>query len=267
MPNAPTDTALIAENARPLTGLKAVIFDLDDTLVDARAAFEIAIDQSFRTLDETLSDDESELALHLWRTDVEGHYRAYTRGELAYNEQREARLRHIAAELGLPAPDEEQVHTWVLTWDAAFRSAWRAFPDVLPTVGWAEERGLATGVLTNAHADLQQEKLQATGLGQLPLLVTLDTFGVGKPDPRVFQEACRLLEVDPDQALYIGDEFDVDARAALDAGLHGAWLLRPGHAKGGRYDDDPAGAQAAGVHVLGSLAQLPQLLLAGSVSE
>src|SRR5699024_5436733 len=196
----------------------------------------------------------------MWRTDVAGHYRAYTRGELAYNEQREARLRHIADELGLEAPTEEQVHLWVETWDAGFRAGWAAFPDVAPTLGWVEERGIGRGVLTTAHADPQREQMNATGLGHPPLLVTLDTFGVGKPDPRVFQEAARKLEVDPAHALYIGDEFDVDARAAIDAGLHGAWLLRPGHAKGGVYDDDPAQAQAAGVHVLGSLAQLPQLL-------
>lgn len=261
MPNAPTDSALIAHSARTLSGLKAVIFDLDDTLVDARAAFEIAIDRSFRELYGTITDDQTAAALHLWRTDVAGHYRAYTRGELAYNEQREARLRHIAGELELPTPTDAQVHEWVLTWDAGFRSGWAAFPDVAPTLGWVEERGLATGVLTNAHADLQQEKMQATGLGELPLLVTLDTFGVGKPDPRVFQEAARKLGADPGEALYVGDEFDVDASAAVAAGLHGAWLLRPGHGKGGAHEEDPARAGEAGVHVLGSLAQLPQLLL------
>lgn len=261
MPNAPTQYALIADDAPPLSGIRAVIFDLDDTLVDAAAAFAIAIDRSFRALYDTITDEQSALALRMWREDVAGHYRAYTRGELAYNEQREARLRHIAAELGLDAPSEEQVHLWVETWDAGFRAGWKPFGDVEPTLGWLEERGLGTGVLTNAHADLQEEKLHATGLGHLPLLVTLDTFGVGKPDPRVFREAARLLEVDPAEALYVGDEFDVDARAAVDAGLHGAWLLRPGHAKGGIHDDDPTRAQAAGVHVLGSLAQLPQVLL------
>lgn len=261
MPNSPTREALIAPAAPSLAGLKAIVFDLDDTLVDARAAFEIAIDQSFRALYDTITDDQTSLALHMWRTDVEGHYRAYTRGELAYNEQREARLRHIVGELDLPAPSEEQVHLWVETWDAAFRAGWTVFPDVVPTLGWIEERGFASGVLTNAHADLQQEKMSATGLGHVPLLVTLDTFGVGKPDPRVFREAARKLGVEPEETLYVGDEFDVDARAAVNAGLHGVWLARPGHAKGGIHDDDPSGALSDGVHVLGSLAQIPQLLL------
>ncbi len=261
MPNAPTDFALISREAPSLEGLKAIIFDLDDTLVDARAAFEVAIDNSFRAIYSHLTEEQSAQALHLWRTDAAGHYRAYTRGELSYDEQREARFRHIADTLGLTAPTKEQAKLWLETWDAGFRAGWGAFPDVLPTLGWVEERGFAAGVLTNAHADLQQEKMNATGLGNLPLLVTLDTFGVGKPDPRVFQEAARRLEVDPAQALYIGDEFDVDAKAAVRAGLHGAWLLRPGHAKGGIHDDDPDRATGAGVHVLGSLAQLPQLLM------
>src|SRR5699024_1616020 len=142
VPNAPTQSALISEQAPPLTDLKAIIFDLDDTLVDARAAFEVAIDRSFRALFADISDEQSAIALHLWRTDVEGHYRAYTRGELAYNEQREARLRHIVDELGLSAPTPEQVDLWVKTWDAGFRAGWAAFPDVGPTLGWVEERGL-----------------------------------------------------------------------------------------------------------------------------
>jgi len=261
VPNAPTQGALIAHQAPPLTGLRAIIFDLDDTLVDARAAFEIAIGRSFRGVYPAITEAQSATALHLWRTDAAGYYRAYTRGEMAYEEQRVARMHHIVDELGLTAPTAGQVRAWVEAWDGGFRAGWSPFPDVLPTLDWLRERGLAMGVLTNAHADLQAEKLAATGLGDLPLLVTLDTFGVGKPDPRVFRAAADRLGVAPEEALYVGDEFDIDARAAADAGLHGAWLRRPGHAKGGLHDDDPAAATSAGVHVLASLAQLPQLLL------
>lgn len=261
MPNSPTQEALISAQAPTLEGVQAIIFDLDDTLVDARAGFTLAIDRSFRSIYPELSDEEVAQALRLWRTDAAGHYRAYTRGEMQYEEQRVARLHHIAGELNLNDPSESEIVAWVGEWDAGFRAGWETFPDVQPTLGWVEERGLGLGVLTNAHADVQQEKMNVTGLGELPLLVTLDTFGVGKPDPRVFREAADLLEVAPEQALYVGDEFDVDAKAAIDAGLHGAWLYRPGHAKGGVYDDNPGEANAFGVHVLGSLAQLPQLLL------
>lgn len=262
MPNAPTEAAIIAHNAPRIRDLKAVIFDLDDTLVDARAAFVIAIDRAFRAIYPDLTEEHSAKALELWRSDAAGYYRAYTRGEYDYEEQRELRLRHAIGELGLPDPDAQQVSVWMAEWAAGFRGGWKVFPDAIPTVGWIEERGYGLGVITNAHADMQQGKLEVTGLSELlPLLVTLDTFGVGKPDPRVFHEAARKLGVEPEQALYIGDEFDVDAFAAKEAGLQSAWLLRPGHAKGGMHEDDPQQAADAGVHVLGSLAQIPQLFV------
>lgn len=262
MPKAPTEGALIATQAPSLQGVSAVIFDLDDTLVDARAGFRLAIDQSFRAIYPDLTEEQSKQAFHLWRTDAGGFYRAYTRAELGYEDQRKARLHHIAEHLGLEPPEPDQVGEWMTQWDAGFRAGWVTFLDVEPTLGWVEERGYHMGVLTNAHADVQEEKMRVTGLDHLPLLVTLDTFGVGKPDPRVFLEAANKLGVEPSQALYVGDEFDVDAHAALEAGLHGVWLLRPGHAKGGIYDDDPIQATTAGVHVVGSLAQLPQLFYA-----
>lgn len=261
MPNAPTSGALIAPQAPSLQGVQAIIFDLDDTLVNARSAFQVAIDRSFRAIYPNLSDEQSQRAFHLWRTDAGGFYRAYTRAELEYDAQREARLRYIAKDLELADPRLEQVGVWMDHWDAGFRSGWDLFPDVEPTLGWVEERGYAMGVLTNAHADVQEEKMRVTGLDHLPLLVTLDTFGVGKPDPRVFRKAAELLNIDPAQTLYVGDEFDVDAYAAIEAGLHGVWLLRPGHAKGAVHDDEPHRATEVGVHVVASLAQLPQLLL------
>jgi putative hydrolase of the HAD superfamily len=61
----------------------------------------------------------------------------------------------------------------------------------------------------------------------VPLLVGVDTLGFGKPDPRVFAEACRRLGTEPARTAYVGDELDVDARAAVAAGLRGVWLARP----------------------------------------
>src|SRR5439155_12227340 len=94
-------------------------------------------------------------------------------------------------------------------------------------------------------------KLAATGLGdRVPVVVGLDTVGVGKPDPRPFLHACALLAVEPGEAAYVGDELDVDARAARDAGLLGIWLDR--HATGA----DPGGD----VPVVRGLAEVPALL-------
>ena len=87
-----------------------------------------------------------------------------------------------------------------------------------------------------------------------------DRFGVGKPDPRVFVEACRLLGTAPERTAYVGDELDIDARAAVSAGLIGVWVDRPGERRITIPDEHIAAAREAGVLVIRSLTELPGLL-------
>ena len=76
----------------------------------------------------------------------------------------------------------------------------------------------------------------------------------------MFVEACRRLGTEPGRTAYVGDELDVDARAAVAAGLRGIWVDRPGPRRVPVHDAEVAAARAAGVEVLTSLAELPSLL-------
>lgn len=240
--------------------MNAVIFDLDDTLVNTRRAFTGAIDAAMRVLIPELTQQQSAAALAQWRQDRHGHYRAYTQGKCDYWHQREQRMREIAAGLGLVSIETQHVSAWNDAFDHAFAAGWTAFDDARSTVDRLQESGYAVGVLTNAQAAMQERKMAATGLADLPLVVTMDTFGIGKPDARVFLEACRVLDVDPAAAVYVGDELDTDARGAHAAGLRGMWLARPGHERGGDHDENHDGARASGVSVLTGLDELFALL-------
>ena len=76
----------------------------------------------------------------------------------------------------------------------------------------------------------------------------------------MFLEACRRLGTAPSRTVYVGDELDIDARAALAAGLHAVWIDRPGARRGGAYLEDPAVAAADGIHVVASLSEVPQIV-------
>jgi len=104
-----------------------------------------------------------------------------------------------------------------------------AHADAAAAVRHLLDAGIRVGALSNAATDYQVRKLTRAGLAaDVPLLVGVDTLGFGKPDPRVFAEACRRLGTEPGRTAYVGDELDVDARAATAAGLRGVWLARPG---------------------------------------
>ncbi len=157
---------------------------------------------------------------------------------------------------GPPLDSEEAITPWIETFDAAYAEGWRVHDDSLAFLDVVESLALPYGVLSNARRRQQTAKLAAVGLSHVPLLVCVDDFGYGKPDPRVFLEACRLLGTEPSRTVYVGDEFDVDAAAAVRAGLVGVWCDRPGAWE--RWGD--ADVAEAGVIRVESLTELASLL-------
>lgn len=230
----------------------AVLLDLDDTLVDTRAAFAVAIETVTASALPHVAPGDRAAALAHWVADAGGHFRSYTRGEISFLTQRRRRAEDLHAAFGGPPLDDAAFQRWNQDYESAFRGAWRLLPDAVELLEALEGRGLPFGVVTNAGRDHQLDKLAQVGLGgRVRTLVTVDDLGVGKPDRRVFLEACRRLGSAPEATVYVGDELDVDARGARDAGLVGVWLDRWGRAATDPVDD---------VVTVGSLAALRHLL-------
>lgn len=206
-----------------------VLFDVDDTLVDTHGAFAEALAAVTRAWLPDLEPARDGEVLARWRTDAQGWYRRYTRGEVGYREQRMARANELHAVFGGPALDDDAYDRWNALFEERFTAAWAAHADAAAAVRHLLDAGIRVGALSNAATDYQVRKLTRAGLAaDVPLLVGVDTLGFGKPDPRVFAEACRRLGTEPGRTAYVGDELDVDARAATAAGLRGVWLARPG---------------------------------------
>jgi len=206
--------------------IRAVLFDIDDTLVDTRGAFRHALSTvAARYLASAPSPDELTLT---WRTDAGGHYRAFTRGEMSYREQRMRRANELHALYGGTQLDDAAYDTWNEDFERAFQEGWIAHADALQCLEELDAAGIPYGALSNAAVAYQEAKLAAAGLGRVPMLVGVDTLGFGKPDPRVFALAAERIGFPPQQIAYVGDELDIDAVAATAAGMRGVWLDRTG---------------------------------------
>lgn len=251
--------------AEPRTGENAplvdgVLFDIDDTLVDTRGAFVVALSAIADRYLPHLDPGRHHEVVATWRADVSGHYRAYTRGEVGYLEQRMLRANELHARFGGAELDDARYAEWNATFEDEFARAWSAHPDAATVIDALIGSGIAVGALTNAAVAYQTAKMGRAGLDHVPVLVGVDTFGVGKPDPRVFLEACRLLGTDPTRTAYVGDELDVDARAAVEVGLIGVWVDRPGGRRHAIPVEDVAAARDVGVLVVSSLSEVPGAL-------
>jgi putative hydrolase of the HAD superfamily len=235
-----------------------VLFDIDDTLVDTRGAFVHALEAVAEAYLPDGAAGRVDEMLAAWRADSGGFYRAYTRGELGFVEQRLHRANQIHQLFGGPEITEAEFAEWDEVFEGGFIAGWSAHADASPLVDLLLAAGLPVGALSNAGVAYQENKLARTGFGgRVPMLVGVDTLGVGKPDPSVFLEGARRLGTDPSHTVYVGDELDIDAAAASAAGLVGVWLDRPGPR---RVHVPEHEVVAAGVPVITTLAELPALL-------
>lgn len=226
-----TDTHPAGPDEQPLAGAGAVLLDVDDTLIDTRAAMSAAGGVAARAAWPDLDDDTASAFGVRYHADPGGFFPRYTTGELTFEQMRDARLRETAGHHELAWADGEQgsYAAFEAAWPDAFRSSVALFDDVLPFLESCRSAGLLVGALTNSSQTFTELKLEAVGLADaFTAVATTDTLGFGKPDPRAFHRACELLGADPATTVYIGDDLEVDARAATAAGLHGIWLDRRG---------------------------------------
>lgn len=203
----------------------ALLLDVDDTLIDTRAAFTAAIDAVARRWLPHLDDAGRAEAVGHWVADRHGSFRAYTRGELTMQEQRRRRVEDLLEAFGGAGLDDEAWAAWEEAYLDEFAAAWRVRPGAVELLDAMAAAGVRVGAVTNASRDLTEQKLHRVGLAdRVPILSAVDDRGVGKPDPAMFTTACAALNVAVDECAYVGDELDVDAVGAAAAGLTGIWL-------------------------------------------
>jgi len=79
--------------------------------------------------------------------------------------------------------------------------------------------GLRLGVVSNSDGRVTQA-LEAAGLRHhFDVVIDSALVGLEKPDPRIFRAALEALAVAPEEALYVGDLYEVDVLGAQAAGI------------------------------------------------
>jgi len=208
-------------------GAGALLLDVDDTIVDTRGAMVAAGTQAAAALWPHRPGDHRAMAQRYY-DDPERWFPRFAAGEVPFEHMRAGRLDEVATAFGVHVPDDGH-HAYEDAYAPAFRAAQRLFPDVPELLSTAERQGMPVALLTNSAHAPTAVKLEALGLvDRFDVVVTTDTLGFGKPDPRVYREACRLLGAGPAEVVCVGDSLPWDVRGAQAAGLRAVWLDREG---------------------------------------
>jgi beta-phosphoglucomutase len=196
--------------------IKAVIFDMDGVLIDAR-------DWHFQALNEALGLFGFRIEEKLHDSQFDG---LPTR----------IKLDILSREFGLP----RSLHPIIqeVKQNRTLRiAAEKCFPSTqhLLLLGRLKHEGLKIGVATNSIRQTAEYMLEYAGISKyLDSLVTNEDVSHPKPDPEIYQMTCSLLQVEPRETLVFEDN-ENGIRAATLAGCQVVEVASPAEVDLGKY--------------------------------
>ncbi|MCA0435070.1 MAG: HAD family hydrolase [Actinobacteria bacterium] len=232
--------------------LRAVLFDMDGTLLDHASAAAAAGEAFVRRV---RPDLPVAAAMELWSDADHDGYQQFLAGELTFQERRRYGVRGLIPELR-NAPDAD-VDAAFETYLSDYRGRWRAYPDARPAVAAMLDMGMRVAVLSNASQLQAEEKADVIGLWpELTPIISSESVGAAKPDPRIFAVACDALDCPAEETLMVGDDLMGDVLGAVRAGLRATWLNRDDP----RTVEDALGLSTSPAPTIHSLAELHTVL-------
>jgi SAM-dependent methyltransferase len=139
--------------------LDVVLFDLDDTLLNAETAWRAGVERVLLRCPQAHQQD----AMSAWEDAFNEHFPRYLSGELTFEQCRTARIRTWARLTGVSVPSGTELQ-WFGDYLAGYSAHWKAFEDVAACLAALD--GLRLGVLTNGEGQQQRAKVAALGLNR-----------------------------------------------------------------------------------------------------
>lgn len=200
--------------------IRAIIFDLDNTLTDFMKMKAASIDAAVEGM--------IDLGLPLSRTQArERIFDIYDREGIEYQKVFDHFLKEV---YGFVQPS--LLAAAIISYRRARESYLVLYPHVRPTLTELLRRGLRLAVLSDAPALQAWMRLHHLALNHLfEFVITHDDTGVFKPHPIGFQRALDLLQMRSEEVLMVGDWPERDMVGAASLGIRTVFA-RYGDTKG-----------------------------------
>lgn len=204
---------------------KAILFDLDDTLLELganstrvwqvltqRHAAELHIDAAI-----LLAAIETARRWY-WEDEVR-----HQRGRLNQLVALEEMVKIALERLNIVAPHVPALYAQ--QFDEVLFKLLQLFPGAIDILEHLRAKGIKLGMITNGSALRQRRKIEQFQLAQhFDYILVEEEFGAGKPDERVYWHMLEQLNVQPREAWMIGDKLRWDVLPPQRLGMTGVWV-------------------------------------------
>jgi HAD superfamily hydrolase (TIGR01549 family) len=231
--------------------IRAIFFDLDDTLVEDTLALEHCAEAAVREVSPDLRLDPNALAIayvdaaiNFWEG-LEPGGPPPRSGDIRPSMWRNA-LRRFGVDD--PALAERIAHRY----DKLRIERAELLPDAVPVLRALHGR-YKMSIITNGFAETHDVKIKRLELGRyFDHVILAGELRLVKPDPKIFAHAMALAHVTPAESVMVGDRYGRDIVGAHAAGMRAIWIQMRG-------ETVPAGGRPPEATIT-SIGELPSAL-------
>ncbi|MBW3111521.1 HAD-IA family hydrolase [Bacillus sp. MCCB 382] len=190
---------------------KAMLFDLDDTLLDRNQAvdnlFIILLEECYGNVEETL------------KAEMLRKFKEYDKKSYGISDKT-AVIESFYNEFP-PLYRLTQIQDF---WNHHFPQCFSISEHTLDLLKDIQEH-MKVAIITNGTIHRQKAKIMNTSLQEyFNVIVISEEVALEKPDPRIFEYTLNKLQVQPEDALFVGDNLEKDVKGPQGAGLKGIWF-------------------------------------------
>ena len=196
--------------------IKAVLFDIDDTLFDSTTLSKMARMNAIKAM--------IECGLPI-RSVQKGHSLLMKIVE-KYGSNYDKHFDRLLETLGC-CKDPKIIVAGIVAYHDTKLAYIKPNSDVIPTLIALRDKGCKLGIVSNGRSVKQWEKLIRLGLHHFfDVVIVSEDVGSEKPQSKIFRVATEKLEVKPKETIYAGDDPETDVLGANNAGLISVGLIK-----------------------------------------
>ena len=207
--------------------IRAVFFDLDDTLVEDTLALEHCAEAAVREISPDLGVDPNELAVAYVDAAIDFWESLEPGGSPpASGDIRPSMWRNALRRCGVddPALAGRIAHRY----DELRLERAELLPEAVPVLRALHGR-YKMSIITNGFRETHDIKIERLELRRFfDHVILAGELRLVKPDPKIFRHAMALAGVSPDESVMVGDRYGRDIAGAHAAGMRAIWIQMRG---------------------------------------
>ena len=204
-----------------MDSIKAIFFDLGDTLASTDPPYLYRIAQAMREAGLEISNEEFDV--EYLKADYQLFLKYRERGGITPEEHRKWFL-PILYDNVLSGQDVNQFRIKVREALSNIKFDRVARPSAVELLDYLRAKGYTLAIISNNDGTTEEKCDEVSIREYFDIILDSTNVDMIKPDSRIFEHALDKLELLPSEAIHIGDMYGADVMGGMNAGLDVIWL-------------------------------------------